>query len=141
MTLEHLIYISTAEQEYDDAELDRILASAARNNGAQHVTGMLLYAGGCFMQVLEGEPAALDEVFARVAKDPRHKGIVLLERGPIDARSFPQWSMGFHRLGASEADAHPAFAPFFRYGFDPQQLGLHAGLALDLLLNFRADQR
>lgn len=141
MSLEQLIYVSTATQALDDGELDRILESSARNNAARHVTGMLLHAGGNFMQVLEGEPDALDEVFDRVSRDPRHEGIIVLERGPIEARSFAQWSMGFRRLDARDADAHPAFAPFFRFGFDPGQLAVRPGLALDLLLNFRKGQR
>jgi hypothetical protein len=141
MALIHLIYVSTAFRELDTDDLDRILESAIRRNTALNVTGMLLYADGSFMQVLEGEAAAVDEVFARVENDARHTGIFLIERSPIDERSFDRWSMGFKRLDAREAAAHPAYAPFFERGFDAARIGAHPGLAFDMLIDFSRRQR
>jgi hypothetical protein len=141
MALIHLIYVSTAFREPGTDDLDRILESAIRRNTALNVTGMLLYADGSFMQVLEGEAAAVDEVFARVENDARHTGIFLIERSPIDERSFDRWSMGFKRLDAREAAAHPAYAPFFERGFDAARIGAHPGLAFDMLIDFSRRQR
>lgn len=102
---------------------------------------MLLYAGGSFMQVLEGEEAAVDEIFARVEKDPRHTGILVIERAPIAARSFERWNMGFKRLGAEEAVDRPGYAPFFERGFDAAAIGARQGLALEMLIEFGRSQR
>lgn len=137
MPLIHLIYVSTAREEFDTPELDRILDTAVRRNGERRVTGMLLYAGGTFMQVLEGEAADVDETFARICRDRRHTGIILIEREAIAARSFDTWSMGFRRLGTAEAGASPGYAPFFAHGFDAAAIGAKPGLALELLLGFR----
>ena len=117
MALIHLIYVSSATAACDAAELEKILVASARNNAPLQLTGMLLYAQGNFMQVLEGEEAAIEQ------------------------RSFDQWSMGFRRLGATEALAHPAYAPFFERGFDAAKIGAHPGLALDMLKEFSIDQR
>ncbi|HNJ76842.1 MAG TPA: BLUF domain-containing protein [Azospira sp.] len=68
MSLIHLIYVSTAQGELDDVDLDRIMDSSVRRNTAARITGMLLYAGGNFMQVLEGEEADVDATMY-VAKD------------------------------------------------------------------------
>lgn len=141
MALEHLIYVSSATHEMEPEELDAILAAAHRNNARAGVTGMLLYAGGTFLQVLEGESHAISGIFARIARDPRHHGVIEIERARIDARSFGGWSMGFRRLDAGEAQAHPAFAPVFSQGFDAARLGIQPGLALDLLRSFAADAR
>lgn len=141
MALIHLIYVSTATRELDAAELDKILEASARHNTPQHVTGMLLYAEGNFMQVLEAEEEAIDETYSRIASDPRHTDLFVIEREPIERRDFDQWSMGFRRLGATEAAAHPAYAPFFERGFDAAQIGAHPGLALDMLKEFGLDQR
>lgn len=141
MALIHLIYVSTAFSELGAGDLERILESAVRRNTALNVTGMLLYADGSFMQVLEGEAAAVDEVFARVENDTRHTGIFLIERAPIDERSFDKWSMGFKRLDAREAAAHPAYAPFFERGFDAARIGARPGLAFDMLIDFSRRQR
>lgn len=140
-TLFHLIYVSTAREELSVAELDRILESAAKYNAASGVTGVLLYAGGTFMQVLEGGEAEIDETFARIREDPRHASLIVIERAPIAARSFPQWSMGFRRVGATEAAAHPAWAPFFDPGFCARELGAKPGVAFDMLKDFVRNQR
>lgn len=141
MSLIHLIYLSTAREAFESAELDRILDTAARRNAPENVTGMLLYAQGSFLQVLEGEALAVDETFARVQRDPRHSGVYVIERAPVAERSFPTWTMGFRRLGAEDAARHPAYAPFFEKGFDVASLGAKPGLALELLLSFCATLR
>lgn len=141
MPLIHLIYVSTAPVELDTVELDRILETAARRNGQQDISGMLLYAGGSFMQVLEGEAAAVDETFRRVEADPRHKDVIVLERAPIAERSFARWSMGFKRLGAQDAATHPGYAAFFTRGFDGAGIGARPGLAMEMLLDFGRAQR
>ena len=136
MALIHLIYVSSALKEQNDTELDAILESAVRHNRLQNITGMLLYAGGNFLQVLEGEDTDVDQIFSVIEKDPRHHGIIVLEREAIPARSFEQWSMGFHRLNATDVTEKPGYAPFFAQGFDAEKIGAHPGLALEILLSF-----
>ena len=141
MPLIHLIYMSTASEEYATPELEKILDSSARHNQPQAVTGMLLYTEGCFVQVLEGEAEAVDETYGRIQADPRHFGLIELVREAIPARSFDQWSMGFACVTGEEIRAHPSFAPFFKDGFDPASIGAHPGLALDVLKNFGLSNR
>ena len=137
--LVQLIYVSTATTLFEDSvELERILESAARNNASREITGMLLYAGGTFLQLLEGEDAAIDEIWETISQDPRHRGASVIDRSEISERSFSRWHMGFRHLGSSDAEAHPAYAPFFRYGFDPQSIGAKPGIALDILKAFAA---
>lgn len=137
MTLIHLIYVSSAVKKQSNVELDAILEAAVRHNKPQNVTGMLLYADGNFLQVLEGEDTAVDETFARVEKDPRHHGIIVLERDAIEQRSFASWSMGFRLLNEKDISEKPAnYAPFFKPGFDPQKIGVRPGLALEILKDF-----
>ena len=141
MALINLIYVSSARTELAAKELLRILESSARRNTPQEVTGMLLYLNGSFMQVLEGEEAMVDETYARILRDPRHTGLVLIERAPINARSFGHWSMGFKHLGATDVAAHPAYAPFFSDGFDAAAIGAKKGLAFEILADFALGQR
>lgn len=136
MALINLIYVSSAFEEADTAALERILQAAAHNNAAHHVTGMLLYAGGTFMQVLEGEEADVDAIFERIRRDPRHTDLMVLERCAIPGRSFERWNMGFRRLGRDQAQSHPGFAPFFEAGFDAASIGARPGLALEILQAF-----
>lgn len=140
MRLSHLIYVSTATVELGVPDLDDILAVSALRNARANVTGMLLYGGGCFMQVLEGTASAVEATFARVERDARHYGVVVVQRGPIASRSFSGWSMGFRRFEHADLTAHPAFQPFFNDGFDPAIVTRRPGLAFDLLRNFAAVQ-
>ncbi len=136
MDLIQLIYVSSAIRELSDRELDEILVSSVKHNTAQGITGMLLYSAGNFMQVIEGPASAIDETYARICADPRHRHIFLLSRESAEQRLFPAWHMGFHRLTQADAAAHPAFAPLFADGFNATRIGAEAGLATDLLKQF-----
>jgi hypothetical protein len=141
MALIHLIYTSSAATPLADLELDRILESSLRHNTQQHLTGMLLYAGGNFMQILEGEEAAVDETYNRITNDPRHTGILLINHQPIMQREFFKWSMGFRRKGKADAALHPGYEPFFECGFDAASIGASPGLGLKMLREFALNQR
>jgi hypothetical protein len=140
MPLFSLTYVSSARAELGTEELTRILESSVRHNTAQQVTGMLLYLNGSFIQVLEGEETAVDKTYARLRQDPRHIGCLLIERAPIKARSFAQWSMGFKRLKEAEVATHPSYTSFFAAGFDAATIGAKNGVALDILKKFGSGQ-
>lgn len=93
--LVHVIYASAATVSFDEASLSELLRKARANNARLGVTGMLLYTAGNFMQVLEGPPAAVDEVYRRIAVDPRHGCMVRIAREAIAEREFDEWTMGF----------------------------------------------
>ncbi len=86
------LYISTAPSLSRD-EVEAILASSARNNPARGVTGLLLYNGRNFLQLLEGEEVELVDLMVRISHDPRHAGVSILDRKNIEERSCPGWAM------------------------------------------------
>ena len=141
MKLVQLIYVSAASAEYGPAELDNILDASVRNNPRAGLTGMLLYAAGSFMQVLEGDEAEVERRFAVISNDPRHHSLIVLDREPIAARSFSAWNMGFRQLGEHDSAAHPGYAPFFARGFDAASIGATPGLAFAMLKTFADQQR
>lgn len=96
--MHELIYRSRSAGPFDRTEIGRILASARRINAENGVTGLLLYSDESFLQVLEGEEAAVRETYARIQGDPRHRDLVVLSDGPSERRSYPEWTMGFHHL-------------------------------------------
>lgn len=121
-----------------EAQLPAILASAVKHNQANGITGMLLYAGGNFMQVLEGAPAAVHETMRRIEQDPRHRNTMVMLEEPIDERHFADWRMGFKVLGQAEAQRFPAMAPYFAFGFRADAIQGKPGDALELLKFFAA---
>lgn len=90
--LSQYLYISTAPSLSRD-EVESILASSARNNPANGITGLLLYNGRNFLQLLEGEEAELVALMVRISHDPRHSGISMLDRTTVDQRVCPDWAM------------------------------------------------
>lgn len=90
--LSQYLYISTAPSLSRD-EVDAILATSARNNPARGVTGLLLYNGRNFLQLLEGEKAEVDALMARISEDSRHSGVSVLHNTDIEARRCPEWAM------------------------------------------------
>lgn len=128
-----IVYMSKATGDVDDAELAEILNTSVRNNAEQNVSGMLLYTKGSFLQLLEGEAAAVDALFKRLEADPRHRDIQVLVRTSIKEREFKNWSMGYRRLNESDAKAMASFAPFFEDGFDAAKFCEQPGISLDIL--------
>ncbi|MFN4113541.1 MAG: BLUF domain-containing protein [Sphingomonadaceae bacterium] len=92
------VYVSTAEN-LASQEVTEILESCNRNNPFQGLTGLLLYNGRNFLQVLEGEHDSLERVMRRIEHDSRHHGISRLHDEPIDDRTCPDWSMRRLALG------------------------------------------
>lgn len=77
------------------AEIGTILERSRANNRRDGITGGLLFSEGCFAQVLEGPVDAVERTFERIQCDARHGAVTVLRAGPIAARDFPDWSMGF----------------------------------------------
>jgi hypothetical protein len=96
--MKRLLYISTARQVIGTAELETLLQKARRANAAAGVTGILAAGGRRFLQLLEGPVDAVDAIFARIERDPRHFAIVTLSQKDIDRRQTGDWSMAFHDL-------------------------------------------
>lgn len=126
-----MIYTSTATQEAPD--IDGILESSVRHNLANGITGMLLYCDGGFIQVLEGEESAVDETYARICRDLRHRDLNPLAKTRVTARDFPGWSMGFRRLTSDDVRAYAGHANLLPDDCDLRRVGAKEGIALDLL--------
>jgi EAL domain-containing protein (putative c-di-GMP-specific phosphodiesterase class I) len=97
-TLAHLIYASSAREPFSHGQLVDLLEQARAANERIGVTGMLLHADGNFFQILEGDRAIIDALFAKISRDPRHVNVVSIICEPIRQRAFSDWSMGFASL-------------------------------------------
>lgn len=76
-------------------QIDSILASSSKNNFKLGITGALLYSGGYFCQVIEGEEDNIEDVFEKIQLDSRHAKVVVLNFERVNERSFSEWSMAF----------------------------------------------
>lgn len=99
--MRQLLYVSSSAPRGATVDVTRILAQSIRNNRKDGVTGLLYTDGVRFLQVLEGENAAVQTIFDRINKDPRHQAIVVLADRSVAAREFGEWSMA--RRGPDDA--------------------------------------
>ena len=88
------IYTSTASEPFSWTELEILRHECERRNNIEKITGMLLYDGKHFMQVLEGQEKKVLALFEHIKSDPRHRNIEALIQNPIDKRNFGDWAMG-----------------------------------------------
>lgn len=73
--------------------LAAIVEAASHYNRQLGLSGALIHRPGRFLQVLEGPSPALEQVFERICRDPRHGAIALMEFTPIDHARFSDWTM------------------------------------------------
>ena len=78
---------------FDRATLAGILLTARRNNRRDDITGALICRQDLYLQLIEGPPAAIDTLYARIKADDRHGDVHLLVTDTVDERLFPQWEM------------------------------------------------
>lgn len=98
MALLELIYTSQSQPQTGSDDITEILASSERNNAARSITGLLLYDGDRYIQILEGEQKDVEGLFAVISEDPRHHDLELLHKGNILGRSFGTWRMAYETL-------------------------------------------
>ncbi|GIQ77839.1 BLUF domain-containing protein [Bradyrhizobium sp. RD5-C2] len=102
-----LIYVSRSTGNLRDSSASEIIRSILAQSRAKNawlgVTGALLFSEGYFCQVLEGERAAVEEIFSAIESDPRHRDITLLTFRPATPRRFPDWSMAYAGAAAGPA--------------------------------------
>lgn len=117
--LSQYLYISTAPT-LSREEIESILASSARNNSARNITGLLLYNGRNFLQLLEGDEAELVDLMLRITHDPRHTGISMLEHKEVRHRVCPDWAMKRVMIADSIESRRETLEADLPKGLDPQ---------------------
>ena len=108
-----LVYVSSANHWLSPAELQHLLERARERNVLEGITGVLLYSYGNFMQYLEGPAEGVARVYDSIRADPMHSGIIELLRGPIRAREFDDWAMGFRDISAFGVSDPPGIDDVF----------------------------
>ena len=141
MDLISTVYVSSAVKPFTPAELVDLLRVARDNNARAGLTGMLLYHEGNFMQMLEGAPAAVDALLAKLRDDPRHTRVQVLLRKPIAARTCGEWQMAFRDTRSLSPAELSEVSQFLRPTFSPVESGEQASAAPRLLEIFRAKLR
>ena len=94
-----VVYSSAATQPFDDEALAELLTSSRRTNHDSHLTGLLLYREGRFLQVLEGPETTVRDRMNIISADPRHDHLRVLIKESREQRQFPVWTMRYGTIG------------------------------------------
>lgn len=123
MALLELIYTSLTEAHNDTDNVQDILVSSERNNAAISVTGLLLFDGERYIQILEGKAEDVEGLFSTISNDPRHSNLELLHKGSIAGRSFETWRMAYEALPKGLLEELAENMAVFSFNLDDQPLG------------------
>ena len=110
-----ILYVSAAANLVDETSLTGMMAKARPANEKRGITGLLLYAEGNFLQIIEGPAAIAKGLFEKIRSDPRHRQVMKLLEQPAAERAFPDWSMGFKALNPNETSKLPGYAEWMGY--------------------------
>ncbi len=105
MLLTSLTYTSLARLDLKSSDLEDIHRSARELNALDGITGLLVFNGTHFLQIIEGAHDAIADLLERLRRDPRHTGLEVRDERRIEERSFPDWTMELVRVNASYFDA------------------------------------
>jgi hypothetical protein len=131
-----IIYASTAVRPFGPAEFDRLLMQARIYNYSEGIGGLLLRAGLQLLEVLEGPEPAVAALYARIAADPRHRAVRLLEAAPVRGPLFRPAHLAFAEVEPVALARLAAYLdPPHRRALLPQGFDEQAIIA-DLLLEF-----
>ncbi len=115
-----LTYASNASPTLGPTDVKQILSASQRNNAAVGVTGALCLSNGVFLQQLEGDRDAVNQVYLRILGDKRHSAPVILDFSEINSRRFSNWNMG---LISSIAENREIFLKYSnKSDFDPYSM-------------------
>jgi len=110
MALKSLTYTSLARLDLETSDLEEIHRTAREVNALEGITGLLIFNGTHFLQIIEGAPNAIDELVERLRRDLRHSGFEVRDERPVEVRSFPDWSMDLVRVSSSYFEAKDTLA-------------------------------
>ena len=72
-----------------------IRRAADIRNGDLGLTGVLIFSGYHFAQLLEGPESCLETMKASICGDARHTGIVTLQSGLVAKRRYARWKLAY----------------------------------------------
>ena len=139
--LTFLVYVSSAVRLFSNEELDQLVRLSQIHNERVGVTGMLLYDGGNFIQLIEGPEASVDKLYEKIGADPRHRQVTTLLQGPLEKRQFEAYAMGFENAADLRGKERAAYSKFLRNPPEASRFGGKPHQALRLLLSFRRHAR
>ena len=92
--LKQVIYVSEITDTSSDS-LTAIYDISQKNNSKSGISGCLLIGSNSYLQLLEGQESAVENLYSKIKVDSRHKNVKKLFEQHIEEKLFSSWSMKF----------------------------------------------
>jgi hypothetical protein len=109
-----VMYISKAVRPLTTGELDDLLAGATVRNRLHGISGILVYDGGAFLQILEGPTDKISVLVKNIQVDPRHEDVVFLSAGAVEQHYFNGWGMDRANVDRVDDTTHETLRTYMR---------------------------
>jgi hypothetical protein len=130
--LKSITYVSRARPGLTDSDVFGIYQAAMKANALDGVTGLLVYDGATFVQIVEGGESALEALFKRLRLDERHCDLIIVDDREIGQRNFGGWSMELLRIDRAHLVGVETAEKLMGPGVDPQIRAMLLGTINDM---------
>lgn len=111
-----LIYVSKSQGHLDDLERVKLIKQSTEGNARLGITGALVYKPGSFMQLIEGDMAALQKLYRKIRRDKRHHAVKTVSFQSTEQRLFSNYFMAYRDV--RQLHASSACHQYFQDDFD-----------------------
>lgn len=110
--MRQITYISTLRTGEASSTFKDVERVSHANNARDDLSGLLMFDGLRFLQVLEGPEESVERALARIRADKRHFALVTLSDRTVERRSFGGWAMLCRDVGANCDTLEAMLQPF-----------------------------
>jgi hypothetical protein len=107
MKLRRLIYTSQATRSFSKRNFLDLLHQSRAYNSVDNITGVLIHRNDFFLQVIEGDTEAIEDLLGRLLLDTRHIKLKIILDKLVEKRIFSNWSMGCANFNEPELSLIP----------------------------------
>lgn len=119
MELKSVTYTSLARFDLTGRDLADIHETARHLNALDGITGLLIFNGRRFLQIIEGAEEGIDNLVGRLRADPRHSAFEIRDERIVGERAFPDWSMELVTVSARYFEAQEEIGKVLPAGVSP----------------------
>ena len=90
-----ITYVSTANPDLKEWEIQNLLENARMKNELNNITGIFIYSSGNFFQILEGKKEIVLQLYEKIKQDIRHHSIIKLKDQKVKNLVFSNYISSF----------------------------------------------
>jgi hypothetical protein len=97
-----VLFVSTGMKDTTPEELKDILDAVADQRRLRGITGLVLFAHGNNLIMIEGSMENVQQEYESAQQHPGHHSMIKLYSGPIPYRFFEEWPLALKVVGPEE---------------------------------------